>query len=255
MLKPILSLLLLGTGLLAGCGAKEDTPADAAADASLPAAVYGAARETAPQPAAKAKGAAPAGQTPAPASAPRFGEAVLDYPDDLQMTMLAFRLTNRAPPLEDWAAEEYEVRRADEFSRAGRLRAETERLAGIYEATANVGFLRMRLSSQISQYDPDRGGYYLTTFAPGSTYNFSGREKVIIQIDNAREAYFWPMDAEAAQSVLQHTSRNVTIDARIRVTGTERRTSGLVLKGRLADYAIFSNRYNDSRQLAEFSLE
>ena len=215
-------------------------------------AVYGAPPNNPPGGAGNAKAAASLQPNTDPGS---IGDAVLAYPDDMQVTMLAYRLTGRTPPLSDWAAEEYKVRRADEFSRAPLLQEETTRLAAIYEATENVGYLQYRLNSQLSQYDSAKGGYYLTAFTPGQQTTFSGREQVSLLIDNMKEAYFWPLEPDDARDILAQTSRNVSLDVKIRITGSERRSSGLLIKGQITDYGIYSQRYNDERVLAQFSLD
>jgi len=242
---------ILGAMSLIGCGNAED------AKQTETAAVYGASNNGASseekKPAKPESAKADANKRPSGSGS--FGDNVLSYPDDLQMTMLAYRLTDRAPPLEAWAGEERDVKYADEFTKADKLKAETERLRSIYEATADVGFLQMRLNSQLSQYDSSKGGYYLTAFSPGGSFNFGGKEPVSIQLDNMGDAFFWPMDAEQAQEILALTTRRVSVDAKIRITGTTRRTSGIVIKGDIAEYAIYSERYNDERQLATFSLE
>ena len=199
--------------------------------------------------------ASPAGDGAAQAGASAFGEAVLAYPDDLQMTMLAYRLTGRRPPLEDWAGDDFDVRRADEFSKPQLLQDETARLAAIHDATEDAGFLQYRLRSQLSQYDSAKGGYYLTAFAPGQQTTYSGREQVSVQLENMSEAFFWPMDAQQAQDMLALTNRNVTIDVKVRITGTSRRSSGIVITGRITDYGLYSEGYNDERLLGRFSLE
>lgn len=184
-----------------------------------------------------------------------FGEGVLAYPDDLQMTMLVYALTDRAPPLEAWAAESQDVRRANEFEKADRLREETARLAAVYETVKTAGFLQLRLRSQLSQYDGVKGGYYLTAFSPGRQTTFDGREPVNLQLTNMSDAFFWSVKVPRAQDILEQTGRNVSIDVTVRLTGSERRSSGLVVKGRIETYGIYSQRYNDERLLAQFSLE
>jgi hypothetical protein len=246
---------VIGAASLIGCGNAED-----AGPAEENAAVYGAARRDA-APVEKKKEATPeakkaeAKKPAAKAETSSYGDNVLSYPDDLQMTMLAYRLTGREPPLEAWAGEERDVKYADEFTKTDKLKAEVQRLVSIYESTEDVGALQMRLNSQLSQYDSSKGGYYLTAFSPGGSFNFNGKEPVSVQVGNMTDAFFWPMDAEKAQEILAHTSRRVSVDAKIRITGTTRRTSGIVVKGKIAEYAIYSERYNDERQLAAFSLE
>lgn len=238
--------LAIGAVGLSGCGQRDDS-AGQTSQSQAPAAVYGA---------QSSETAAKKDQGPAtPALSQPFGDGVLSYPDDLQMTMFAYRLTNREPPLSEWASEQSEVRRADEFTKADKLEAEVDRLAAIYDATQGAGLLQMRLNSQLSQYDASKGGYYLAAFSPGGMFNFNGREPVSVQLDNMNEAFFWSMEPGQAQEILAQTSRRVTVDAKIRIVGTERRTSGLVIKGRILDYAIYSTRYNDERRLAAFSLE
>ena len=215
-------------------------------------AVYGAQRNNPPDTARTTK-AAPV--KPPNKDADFIGDVVLAYPDDMQVTMLAYRLTGRTPPLSDWAAEEFKVRRADEFSKALLLQEETERLAAIYQATENVGYLQYRLNSQLSQYDSTKGGYYLTAFTPGQQTTFSGREQVSLLIDNMKDAYFWALPPERARDILAQTSRNISLDVKVRITGTERRSSGLLIKGHIVDYGIYSQRYNDERVLAQFSLD
>ncbi|MEQ8178286.1 MAG: hypothetical protein RIA10_08130 [Amphiplicatus sp.] len=243
---------LIGAASLIGCGNAQD-----AERTDKSGAVYGKPQGGAPDEKGQER-ATEAKKTEAKKTkndASSYGDNILSYPDDLQMTMLAYRLTDRTPPLEAWAGEERDVRYADEFTKVDKLKAETQRLVSIYESTKGVGALQMRLNSQLSQYDSSKGGYYLTAFSPGGSFNFNGKESVSVQLDNMADAFFWPMDAEEAQEILAHTSRRVSINATIRITGAMRRTSGIVIKGDIADYAIYSERYNDERQLAAFSLE
>ena len=248
------AVLLAGCGGPAGGSGEEGGEAGAA---SSPAAASepGAAPTKpawAPKEDAKAKGDAPkAAAAPGPSA---FGTATLAYPDDFQMTLLAYRLTEREPPLAAWAGEVYEVKYADEFSKAAMLEAETARLADIYASTEGVGVLQIRLNSQLSQYDSGRGGYYLTAFSPGNQVNFGGKEQVSLQLDNMASAFFWPVDAARAQEILEHSSRQIDLDTKIQITGIQRRSNGLVIQGQILEYGIYSNRYNDERQFEFITL-
>jgi len=252
--------LLAGALLLASCGGSGGDSGEASASRSS-----ATAEETvspASAPAAKDSKAAkeeekekkPAKAAAAPAGSP-FGRATLAYPDDFQMTLLAYRLTDREPPLAAWASEVYEVKYADEFSKAAKLEAETARLADIYASTEGVGVLQIRLNSQLSQYDSGRGGYYLTAFSPGNQVTFGGKEQVSLQLDNMASAFFWPVEASRAQEILQHTSRQVDLDTKIELTGIQRRSNGLVIQGRITEYGIYSKRYNDERQFEFIQLD
>lgn len=248
--------LLASLLLLAGCGgsgADGGEPGASAPGASAPeTAVAGA------TPAATKAEDKPGKKTAASSAAPAssaFGTNVLAYPDDFQMTLLSYRLTEREPPLAAWAGEQYDVKYADEFSKAGKLEAELARLQDIYASTEGVGIVQIRMSSQISQYDTSRGGYYLTAFSPGNQVTFSGQESVSLQLNNMADAFFWPVDAARAQEILEHTNRNINIDTKIRITGAQRRSNGVVIQGVIEDYGIYSTRYNDERQFETFSLD
>lgn len=252
---------LAGVLLLAGCGGPAgssgaeggeagaaSSPASAAeAEAPSTKPAWAPKEDTRDKSKEKQKAAA------APAASP-FGTATLAYPDDFQMTLLAYRLTDREPPLAAWAGEVYEVKYADEFSKAAKLEAETARLADIYASTEGVGVLQVRMNSQLSQYDSGRGGYYLTAFSPGNQVSFNGRERVSLQLDNMATAFFWPVDASRAQEILEHSSRQVDLDTKIQLTGIQRRSSGLVIQGRIVEFGIYSSRYNDERQFEFIQL-
>lgn len=245
-----------GALLLAGCGGSDAEGGEDGGGAASPApGMEGAASpasDTAPA-GGSGKADKKAAKAEAAAASP-FGNAILAYPDDFQMTLLAYRLTDREPPLAAWAGEARDVKYADEFSKAAKLDAETARLADIYASTEGVGFLQVRMNSQISQYDSGRGGYYLTAFSPGNQVNFGGTEQVSLQLDNMSKAFFWPVEAGRAQEILEHTNRQVNIDTKVELTGIQRRTNGLVIQGRILEYGIYSTRYNDERQLEFVSL-
>lgn len=255
---------LAGVLLLAGCGGPAGSSGAEGGEAGAASSPASAAEAEAPstKPAwapkedtrDKGKEKADAAKAAAAPAASPFGTATLAYPDDFQMTLLAYRLTDREPPLAAWAGEVYEVKYADEFSKAAKLEAETARLADIYASTEGVGVLQVRLNSQLSQYDSGRGGYYLTAFSPGNQVSFNGRERVSLQLDNMASAFFWPVDASRAQDILEHSSRQVDLDTKIQLTGIQRRSSGLVIQGRIVEFGIYSSRYNDERQFEFIQL-
>lgn len=199
----------------------------------------------------------------APAATGVAGTQLLSHPDDLQMVMLGYRLRGLVPPLAQWAEGQQTVRRANEFERAAVLQAERERLQSIYDGTAGVGRLRLEVRSQFSEYDGNRGGYYLTAFAPGSVFTFSTqpvsgtREQVSVQVDNEEELNFWPLDAAAAQEVLRASNgtRSVTLDSSFRITGVTQRSGSTTITVRLQRYAIVSNRYRSPTVLGEQAFD
>lgn len=242
-------LLAAALCALAGCGSEAGAGPATAATGN-------------PQGDAAKTAAARSGDDPASAAAPggtTIGTELLSHPDDLQMVMLGYRLRGLVPPVAQWAEGQHVVLRANEFERAAVLESERNRLQSVYDGTAGIGRLRLNISSQFSEYDGNRGGYYLTAFSPGSVFTFSAQpvstteEQVRVQVDNEEELNFWPLDAAAAQHALREAggTRSVTLDSSFRITGVSQRSDGTTITVRLQRYAIVADRYRDPLVLGE----
>ncbi|MBA4285537.1 MAG: hypothetical protein C0434_08410 [Xanthomonadaceae bacterium] len=246
--RPAPLLSLAASLLLTACGGSSQDPSPP------PAAVYGAAPAPSVAPTAESAGPVPA---IASASAPAVGSDSLDYPDDLQLLLLGYRLAGQTPPFETWAQEAQAVRNADEFSRAGVLKAEVERLQAVAASVAGVGYVRVKTHCNLSEYDGGRGGYYLPAFEPGVRYSFEAfRDKVDLQIANSADAYLWPLTPDAARGILQKTgTRAVDVDMHIAITRAARRANGLQLDGRVQDYRVISSQYGNPAVLGTVQLK
>ena len=243
-------LTLAAAAMLSACGKSE-------APSAPPAAVYGAAPATAPAPVASAA-ASPAAEPGAAASAAQApGSQTLDYPDDLQLLLLGYRLTGQTPPFETWALDAQAVRNADEFTRAAALKAEIERLQAVAASVADIGFVRVKTHCNLSEYDGSRGGYYLPAFEPGVRYDFEAfREKIGLQIANNADAYLWPLTPDAARAALQTAGmRAVDVDMRVAIVRATRRSSGLQLDGRVLDYRVIGRQYGNPAVLGTVQLK
>lgn len=260
-----LAALAVALCALAACGDDAASPAGAADAPATPAA--SATTPAAPASTAPAS-AAPAVQahaTASPGAVGIGGTQTLNHPDDLQVVMLGYRLRGKAPPIAEWAAAQSVVKNANEFDRARMLEAERERLQGIYDGTDGVGSLRLNVNARFSEYDGGRGGYYLDAFTPGSSFAFSaqpaphpfGSERVTLQVGNAEELNFWPLDAAAAQDALARNNgvRNVVLDSSFRIVGVSQGSDGPVVALRLQRYVILSSRYGQPAVLGERSFD
>ncbi len=245
---PVVFAALATLVLLAACS-------KSASPAAPPAAVYGAAPAMSPTPAPTASAAS--SSEASPSSAPGVvGTGTLDYPDNLQLLLLAYRLVGQTPPLEAWAAQAPTVRTADEFSRAAALKAELERLEAIAASTAETGFLKLKTDCNLSEYDAGRGGYYLPAFEPGVSYSFEAYgEKFALQLGNSADAYLWPLAPDAAREALRKAGmRAVDVDMRIAIGRATRRAGGLLIEGRVLDYRVISRQYGNPAQLGAVVL-
>lgn len=251
-------LLAMALGALTACGAGTDS---ATVATTAPAGDAGA---TAAKGASAVAGTSSAttATTIAAAAAPGddagvVGTQLLSHPDDLQMVMLGYRLRGIMPPLQQWAEAQYAVRTANEFEREATLKSERDRLQAIYDGTAGIGYLRLGVSAELSEYDAARGGYYFTAFTPGSVFNFSAQpgstaERIAMRVENEEELNFWPLDATAAQEVLRQSRwRKVDLDSYFRITGVTQRGSGPTINVRLQRYMIVSDQRDNPAVLGE----
>lgn len=239
-------LMVLLALLLAACGSN-NAPATATLGAA-PNQAANAANAASPVPAAPV----PAGAS-APTAAPGVGARLLNQPDNLQLVLLGWRLSGKTPPLQEWAAQKYEVTSANEFERPAKLKAELERLQTVWDGTADVGSLRFNVDSRFSEYDATRGGYYLDAFTPGSYFDFSAspggsgsEQHVSLRVDNAGELNFWPLAPAAAQDILSRNgnARDVVLDSQFRIVGTSQHGDATAISLQLLRYSILSDRYN-----------
>lgn len=250
-------------GLLAACGeASAPTAATGAAAGPPPASVDAAAA------AAEARGGGggdrqgdaggAAGDT-AQAAPAVAGDRLLEYPDELQMLMLAYRLAGTEPPLDQWAAGNVQVRIADEFSRAAVLREERDRLQRIYDGTRGVGRLRINVEGRLSEYDAGRGGYYIDAFLPGSVLQYraqpgDGADTIVgLRVSAPAGVEFWPLSPAEAKRVLAGVDvlRQVTLDSEVTLTGAGERGEGLEIAARLDGYRIVGSEMRGSTPLGE----
>lgn len=271
--RSLLRTALFGAtlSLLVACGA-EDAPVAGAgvegeagtqSDADAEVSVTPAPR---PSPAAATAAApTPAAPTPVSGTAPVLGTRVLSHPEDLQMVMLGYRLLGRVPPLAEWAAAQPGVKYANEFERAGLLAQETARFQDIYDATADIGRLRLNVNARLSEYDAGRGGFYLDAYLPGSSFGFAvqpapypaRQERVSLRVADGGELNFWTVDAATAQQALARNDnlREVLLDSELQVTGVGHRSDGIEIEVKLLGYAIVSNHYDQRVRLGEVRFD
>lgn len=168
------------------------------------------------------------------------GDRMIDYPSEVQMTMLVYRLRGAEPPFETWASQHQAVRSADEFSRPEVLRQHTEQLRSAFADTAGVGTIRFRANGGMSEYDSARQGFYITSFAPGTSYAFSAYEHVTLQFENALAAHLWPLTPDQASAVFARNQRErgVSVDMVLRIVGVEQRGNRTLIRTTIQNYTV-----------------
>jgi hypothetical protein len=201
---------------------EEATPAKAAAATSAPSAL--------PQGAAAA---------PAPALTGRTGELV--NPDEQTMIFLYYDLAGLTPPIDNWIAEDSNVR----YGPADAKPARREELRAAYTAAQtsvrNVGRLRLTVRSNLSDYDPTYGEFTVQALAPGSTYNFRAFSRsVTLRLANGQQAQRWPVSPTDAQKIKDRVSylQGTELDVVLQITGVQPGTDGGSLTANVVSYEI-----------------
>lgn len=227
--------LILCVFLAAGCS---DPPSGAASGAVTPDAALAAQSEVrAPHADTAGKG------TAHPAMQGRKGEIV--NPDNTTVVFLYYDLAGLTPPLERWIEDDHRVRFAQPIDKAGlrtMIRAELDSAAA---AVRDIGFIRLSMNANLSDYDPSYGEFTVGALAPSSVVSFDAfGQKVSLRFGNGRTAQTWRVPADQAQAVRDKIGYfgNVSLDALLRITGVQPAPAGGTLTTEVVEYELRENQ-------------
>lgn len=184
----------------------------------------------------------------APARAPalpgRTGELV--NPDDHAMIFLYYDLAGVQPPLDQWVEQDNRVTFAAAFDKAAMrttVRAELESAAA---AVRGVGFIRVSMNAQLSDYDPTYGEFSVRALAPSSTLEFSARShKISVRFGNGRVAQIWrvpPAEAQVIRDKVGGYGSHVTLDALLRILSVQPGYAGGTITTEVIEYEMRETR-------------
>jgi hypothetical protein len=230
--------------LLAGCGNSGDASGNGGSTGGgAPAAAPGA-----PAPSGTGGGSTAATAAPAPAPASptiggRTGELV--NPENETMVFLYYDLAGLAIPLDTWVEQDNRVQFAKPFDKAAlrtEVRAELEAGAA---AVKNVGFLRLNMNANLSDYDPTYGEFSVRALAPSSVVHFDAfRQRVELRFTNGRNAQLWKVPPEEAQLIRDKVGGwgSASLDVLLRITGVQPGTGGGTLNTEVVEYELRSQQ-------------
>ncbi len=232
-------LILIAAILAAGCS---DPPSSAAASASAPGPAQTAGSQStagSAQTDASSNGAAAAGSNVHPAIHGRKGEIV--NPDNNTVVFLYYDLAGLTPPLDRWIEDDNRVKFAQPIDKAGlrtSIRAELESAAA---AVHDIGFIRLSMNANLSDYDPSYGEFTVGALAPSSVVSFDAfKQKISLRFANGRTAQIWRVPPDQAQAVRDKIGyfNNVSLDALLRITGVQPGPSGGTLTAEVVEYEL-----------------
>lgn len=228
-IKPFLSFL--GAALctvLAGCG-NDETPSSTA---------------TAPSSALSTAAASVASHSAAAAQnfAQRSGELL--NPDDSTVVMLYYDLTGISPPIDSWVEEDTRVRFArapDKAAKRAAVRAELEAAAS---GVRDVGMIRLRMSSDLSEYDPAYQEFTVRALSPASVVTFKALgQNVSLRFANGNDAQVWRVPSAESQAIRDRIGYGgASLDALLKIMSVQPAPAGGTIVTNVVEYELRENR-------------
>lgn len=211
-------LTLAATALLiAGCG---DTQTSNSGETQQAAGAAAASTDSsgASQDSRTESGAASAAPAAAKALGGRTGELV--NPDNNTMVFLYYHLAGIAPPIDNWVEEDSRVKYAPGLEKASKRTAIRAELESGVAAVRDVGFIRLSMNANLSEYDPTYGEFLVRALAPSSVVSFDALgQKVELKFGNGRTAQIWRVPQSQAQAIRDKIGQhgNVSLDVLLRI--------------------------------------
>ena len=152
------------------------------------------------------------------ATTPARNGLIVD-PNDIDVLMIYYDWIGQTPPFAKWAEQESKVSTADEFRKEKNASDVVNSLSSTFASVKGTGILRVNISSQLSEYDPTYGEYYIESFSPGHSPFFSKYgEHITVDFRNAADAYAWKISAADARKVLdRNEGRSITVVAELKL--------------------------------------
>lgn len=237
---------LLVVLIFAACGESKPTaePAfeatsDGASDAASAATAATVGADARAESATRATDAAPASRGIGTGIGNRTGEVL--NPDDNTVVFLYHELAGIEPPMDQWVEADSRVNFVmgpNKAARRSEVRAELEAAAA---AVRNVGFIRLSMNADLSEYDPTYGEFTVRALAPSSTVTFkSFNQKVSLRFGNGRDAQVWAVPQERAGAIRDELGygRNVSLDALLRISGVQPAPGGGTIVTEVVEYEM-----------------
>ncbi len=171
-------------------------------------------------------------------------------PDKRQIDLLYRYLASDPPDFASEAKKSYEVRSANEFDRPNIARQIENTLRRDFDLMKDVDVIRIRTRARLSEYDSDRGGFYISSLKPGSYFKFG---KIQLAFENADHFHLWDVAVGDARYTVEKIGygRDVIIDIRTRPFAIDA-ARGKRLRTQIIGLDIYSKKTNE--QFASLSL-
>lgn len=222
--------------LLAACSDKASTDSAAGAGSSTAASSESPAATPSSNQAQESTGASAAS---GPALGGRTGELVNS--DNSTMVFLYYDLAGIAPPIDNWVEEDSRVKYGPAIEKASRRIAIKAELESAKAAVKGMGFIRLSMNANLSDYDPSYEEFSVRALAPSSVITFdSFGQKVSLRFANGKTAQIWKVPVAESQAIRDKIgyAGTVTLDALLKVTGVQPGPGGGTISVDVLDYDL-----------------
>ncbi|ATQ41025.1 hypothetical protein [Caulobacter mirabilis] len=179
-----------------------------------------------------------------------------EYRPDLEdgdMVMIYHGTLGTPPPMEAWAERSLHQYDSSGNPEVAWTTAKTA-VQAQFDAVAGIRCLTLPVVTQLSRYDPARGGVVIEDFGDGRFFSFGALgEHVRLKIRNGAQAGVWPMPADRAEAMLKgaRDQYRTRIVARVRILSARPAQGYGVLEGEVVGFDVYSDPYGTAaKQLA-----
>jgi hypothetical protein len=161
------------------------------------------------------------------------------------MVFLYYDLATIAPPIERWVEEDKRVRFAPPHEKPALrtvVRAELESAAA---SVRGIGFIRLSMHANLSEYDPTYGEFSVRALAPSSVVSFDALgQRVSLKFANGRTAQIWRVPQAEAQGIRDKIgyAGNVSLDALLGITAVQPGPGGGTITANVIEYELQETR-------------
>jgi len=169
----------------------------------------------------------------------RTGELL--NPDDSTVIFLYHEIAGITPPIDQWVEADSRVSFAsgpDKAARRTQVRAELQAAA---EAVRGIGFIRLSMNADLSDYDPSYGEFTVRALAPSSVVTFKAlNQQVSLRFGNGRDAQVWAVPQERAGAIRDEMGygRPASLDALLKITGVQPAPNGGTIVTEVVEYEV-----------------
>jgi hypothetical protein len=175
----------------------------------------------------------------------RGRSAELVNPDNSTMVFLYYDLAGITPPIERWVEDDSRVKFAPAFDKAALRNTIRAELESATAAVRGVGYIRLSMHANLSDYDPTYGEFSVRALAPSSMVSFDAMgQHVSLKFGNGRTAQIWRVPQSQAQAIRDKIGHfgNVSLDALLRITAVQPGPGGGTITTGVVEYEMRETR-------------